>query len=405
MVGERGARVGETRHRDCRHGAVHEQRCARGHPHAPQQRAGAQQRPAADRQRAEGQQQRRGAHHVAVDHRRPGGALGDVHEQQQRQHRERHARAAGRQPEPERRAGEAAEHDRQLVDPHQVAPGGGEHRGEALGAFQFGGEHRGGVQRVERVAGDERVDYDPHQRRGGHQRRVAEERARRRSGHSTAIPQSPGIRSRRRTCRHPATRPRPESRARRPHAPQPVHAREHPRVGAQQAGEREQHEHRRAAARALDLQGRRPHNQREIGEVEVALRGEVGVVQTRQHQQRGERRHKRPKAEAREPEETGGERHERGDRAEHHQPRAGLPEERAQRAEGHRQRVLGGRAVDAEVGQLQVQQVTPPQQRVEGVVGGVSGEGEVAHERRHAERRETEPRPRGARHGAQARKQ
>ena len=278
-------------------------------------------------------------------------------------------------------------------------------------AFQFGGEHRGGVQRVERVAGHERVDHDPQQRRGGDQRGIAEERARRRPAAAprsapgevpAAVPPRPAPAQ----CRPPRPHAPPltGAAARRPRAPQPVHPRQHPRVGAQQAGEREQHEHGRAAAGPFDLQRHGPHDQREVGEVEVALRGEVGVVQARQHQQRREHRHERPEAEAREAKEADRERHERGDRAEHHQPCAGLPEQRAEHPEGDRQRVLGGRAVDVEVGQLQVQQVAPPQQRVEGVVRGVGGEGEVPHQRPHAQRCEAEPRPGGARHRAQARK-
>ena len=47
--------------------------------------------------------------------------------------------------------------------------------------------------------------------------------------------------------------------------------------------------------------------------------------------------------------------------------------------------MLGGRAIDAEVGQLQVEQVAAPQQRVERVVGRVGGEGEVADQRRQAQ--------------------
>ncbi len=76
-----------------------------------------------------------------------------------------------------------------------------------------------------------------------------------------------------------------------------------------------------------------------------------------------------------------------------------LPEDRAEHPEGDRQRVLGGPAVDVEVRQVQVQQVAPPQQRVEGVVGGVGGEGEVADQRAdahhgEADRAPTSPAPR-----------
>ncbi len=61
-------------------------------------------------------------------------------------------------------------------------------------------------------------------------------------------------------------------------------------------------------------------------------------------------------------------RDERGDRSEHHQPRAALAEDRADHPEGDRQRMLRRPAIDPEVGQVQVQQIAAPQQRVEGVV-------------------------------------
>src|SRR5256885_9150957 len=51
-----------------------------------------------------------------------------------------------------------------------------------------------------------------------------------------------------------------------------------------------------------------------------------------------------------------------------HEPRPALAEDRADGSEGDRERVLSGPAVDLEVGQVQVEQVAAPQQRVERVV-------------------------------------
>ena len=56
--------------------------------------------------------------------------------------------------------------------------------------------------------------------------------------------------------------------------------------------------------------------------------------------------------------------------------------------------MLGRGAVDIEVGQVQVQQVTAPQQRVERVVRGICGKGEVTDQRAGAHRGEADPRPR-----------
>ena len=140
-----------------------------------------------------------------------------------------------------------------MVDPHAVAPDRGQDGAEPLRAFQFGREARGGGQRVQRVAGDDRVDSDPDDRRDRRQREVA--------GARSSVGRPPG-------------------------APQPVDPAQHPRVRAQQPGGSERQEDRPPAPRAFHLEHDRPQDQRHVGDVEVALGGEVLDEEAAQQQQR-----------------------------------------------------------------------------------------------------------------------
>ena len=76
-----------------------------------------------------------------------------------------------------------------MVDAHAVAPHRPEHRREALGAFEFLGQAGRRRQRVQRVAGDDRVEYEPQQRRARRQREIGEPSAAR-SAHRVRRPGS-----------------------------------------------------------------------------------------------------------------------------------------------------------------------------------------------------------------------
>ena len=135
-----------------------------------------------------------------------------------------------------------------------VAPHRGDHAREALGAFEFRGQSGGRGQRVQRVAGDDRVHRPPTAAaRSRAERQVAEAAC----GCSGA-----------------------------PRAPQPVGAAQHPRVGAQQPGRGERTNTGVPRRGPLDLERDRPHDQRHVGDVEVALRGEVLDEEATEHQQR-----------------------------------------------------------------------------------------------------------------------
>ncbi len=140
------------------------------------------------------------------------------------------------------------------------APHRPEHAREPLRAFEFAREFGRLMQRVQGIAGDQRIEADPNRRREQGKGEVAHARA-------------------------PVNR---VGRAAWPRAPQPVGAAEHPRVRTQQAGRREQQEHHRTATRTLDLERKRPHDERKVGDVEIALDRQVLIEEAREHQQRGE---------------------------------------------------------------------------------------------------------------------
>ena len=129
----------------------------------------------------------------------------------------------------------------------------------------------------------------------------------------------------------------------RPGQPEPVEAGQHPRLRPQQAGERQQHQHERAAARPLGLQHAGPHHQRHVGDVDVAAGGEEGEVEARQQQRRGDRADQRREGDPPEPVDPRDQRQERGDGQADPDAVAAVAEQAQRGAGDDRQRVLGRR--------------------------------------------------------------
>ncbi len=227
------------------------------------------------------------------------------------------------------------------------------------------------MQRVRRVPGDDRVGEPPQHRSGDGEGEIA-----------SAI--SPGGRRRHR-------------------APHEVDRRQQPRLRSQQAGEGEQREHERAAARSRDLQRTGPYDERHVGEIEIPLRGEIGEVHPREQQCGGDRPDDRTERQPPEAIETGHERDEAADRPEDHEPVGVVAEDRHERAEGDRQRMLGRRPVDVEYREMQVEHVAPPDEGVVGVVGWVGREQEEPDQRAGADGGKPDLRPGVSGHGPQAR--
>ena len=157
------------------------------------------------------------------------------------------------------------------------------------------------------------------------------------------------------------------------------------------------------APRARRLERPGPHDERHVGEVEIALRGQVGVVHAREQDQRRERADDRAEREPPEAVQPGDERDVAADRPEDHEAIAVMTEDRHERAEGDRERVLGRRAVDREHRQVQMEHVAPPDEGVVGVVRRVGREQEEPDEGPDAQGAEPELRPGASGHGPQAR--
>ena len=220
------------------------------------------------------------------------------------------------------------------------------------------------VQRVQRVAGDDRVERRPTRtRRDRGQRQIAA------AACASLVPRRPG-------------------------APQPVDAAQHPRVRAQQPGGREQQRTPACRAAAVRPRARPPTRSARCRR----CRGSPA--------RRGSRRRSGSARSSAATAPTTGPKHSRPSRytpatsatneaIEPSTIRRAPPWPKIEQniAEGDRQRMLGRAAVDLEVGQVQVQQVAAPQQRVEGVVGRVGGEREVADQRADAQRREADASP------------
>ena len=204
-------------------------------------------------------------------------------------------------------------------------------------AAELAGDLAGGRQRVERLAGDDRVREQPQHGRSDHEQ------------------EEPGGLLARDVAREP----------------QPVHAAEQPRLRAQQAGEGEQHEHRPPGARAAQLQQRRAEDQQVEGQVEHRAQREQLHVGPREHhregdegdraaeQALGEREHDREEADVAE------------QPREHEHAVGPRPERRQQEGDERRERVRRRRAQDVVVGQRPVPQLLAPDQRVVRVVVGI----------------------------------
>ena len=118
-------------------------------------------------------------------------------------------------------------------------------------------------QRVQRVAGEQEVVQRPQQRAARGERDE-------RGGVAPAVLRR-GLRA------GPPPQPRPQQ-------PREVGGREQPRLGAQQAGQREQREHRAAASAAARLDEQRAEDEHEERDVDVGARAEV------EHRARGSAR-------------------------------------------------------------------------------------------------------------------
>jgi hypothetical protein len=175
-------------------------------------------------------------------------------------------------------------------------------------------------------------------------------------------------------------------------APQEVQAAQQPRLGAHEPRAGQQHEHRRAAPRTLRLERRRPHHEGQVGDVDVAARGEEGEVEARAQQGGGRQPDERPERGPREAVQAGGEDDERGQRGADHDAIGGIAHDRQQRPEGDGERVLRRRAVAVEGRLDPVEQLAAPQQRVVAVVVGI---GRVDQEPDQRAQREGRERQRG----------
>ena len=296
-----------------------------------------------------------GAHHVATDDRRADGPSATNTPTRTRARPAAMSRAAAPARPPA--GSREPQHDRQLVDPHRVGPRARRARSERP-CVRSSSWARPAVECSE-YSGSPVTSAsmrDPHHRRDHRERQVAQARAVVGAGqthHSQYTPLST----------HASGRSSPAAAS--------------------------SSEHQRPAPGAFDLEHDRPHDQRDVGDVEIALRGEVLDEEAAEHEQAGEHPH---------------------DRAEAQPARAGRCRRRAATNETIEPSTISrappcpkteqtipkaiasgcsvGAAVDAEVRQVQVQQVATPQQRVEGVVGRVCGEREVADQRAHAQHRQ-----------------
>ena len=209
------------------------------------------------------------------------------------------------------------------------------------------------MQREQRVAGDGGVDRRPRERRDRGERGVAGALA-------------PG-----RAAAHP----------------QEVEAGEDPRLRAQQPRRAEQHEHRPAAAGARRLEHRRPHDERQVRDVDVAARGEEREVEAREQQQRGgdradQRREGDPSRAGRPPTPA------TGTRRASSPPSTRSPPSPSSDSSAPTAIASGcsvGTAEALEERRLQVEHLAAPQQRVVGVVVRVGGEDEEPDEEAHAQ--------------------
>ncbi len=169
--------------------------------------------------------------------------------------------------------------------------------------------------------------------------------------------------------------------------PQPVDARQQPRLGAHEPrGGEQPHDDHGMAARPAQLDHRRPHDDGEVRDVDVAARREEREVEARHEQRRGRRADERREGGLAERVDGGDERQEREHAEGDHDAVRAVAERRQQRAEGDRQRVLGRRAVGGEGERVQADELAPPQQRVVRVVVGIRRVDEEADQRGERQR-------------------
>ena len=140
------------------------------------------------------------------------------------------------------------------------------------------------------------------------------------------------------------------------------------------------------AARRARLDHRRPDDDREVGDVDVAAGGEEREVKARHEQPGGDRADERREGGLGERVDGGHEREEREHGGGDHDAVGAVAQRRQQRAEGDRQRVLGRRPVGGERQRVEADELASPQQRVVGVVVRIRRVDEVADERDERER-------------------
>ena len=216
-------------------------------------------------------------------------------------------------------------------------------------AAQRLGELARRVQAVERIAGDGEIDKRPAHRSERGQRGEPDPRP------------------------HVATA----------QAPQPIGARQHPGLGPQQPGRREQRHRCQPAPGPRGLERRRPEDERKERHVDERPHG----VQQEREARAGEQRAEQPRPDAEEdpPERVGprDERHQAQHRREHEQPVGVLAGKRQQRSQREVQRMLGRRGERLKARRDAVSQVATPDEVVVGVVVRIR-----RHERPGRDRRE-----------------
>ena len=169
--------------------------------------------------------------------------------------------------------------------------------------------------------------------------------------------------------RDPRDDPHPRRPVRAAPQPQPVGGRERPALRPQQPRQHEQHPDHAPAPRPRRLERRRRHDERGERHVDERERRVEAEVQPRHEQRR--RQHARERPERRAPEVVG--RREQHDERQHgderHRARAGVAERREQGPDRDPQRVLRRRPEVREAGRRTAEDLPPPDERVQRVVG------------------------------------
>ena len=201
------------------------------------------------------------------------------------------------------------------------------------------------------IAGDREVARQPHERSGRGEQREAQQPA--------ALGQGQALGAAAQPARNEV------------HQVEPVQPREGPRLGAQQAREREQHEHRRPGAAMRVSTSSAQSNEQQVGDVHVGAHAVGEHRHAREEEQRGERSRSPAEPFAAEAVDDPAACRQR-EEAERHRDVVGCAraERREHQAERLEQRVRGGRDRDAVGGGFAARELPAPGERVERVVVG-----------------------------------